>query len=234
MWIQRRVLVAAVSAGVLAVGLGPTVSTSPAGAAPFNVKHLNKIQSRLISGELLATLGGKGVRTNLVPGGGDEDQDHGADGAANTPPDSIGPSVGQGDLPANLAPTGTGECSQRLGSNVKVNQNCLNVSDPDLQGRGQANNESVDLAGPVRPQPHRRQRQRLRPRGRHLRLGVLSRPRTDVERLDRPGHLHPRRLEPTRASTGRPAATRPSPGTRAATRTCPVSCSIVAGRVERP
>ncbi len=142
MWIQRRVLVAAVSAGVLAVGLGPTVSTSPAGAAPFNVKHLNKIQSRLISGELLATLGGKGVRTNLVPGGGDEDQDHGADGAANTPPDSIGPSVGQGDLPANLAPTGTGECSQRLGSNVKVNQNCLNVTDPDLQGRGQANNES--------------------------------------------------------------------------------------------
>ncbi len=143
MWIQRRVLVAALSAGVLAVGLGPTVGTSPAGAAPFNVKHLNKIQSRLISGELLATLGGKGVSTNLVPGGGDEDQDHGADGAANTPPDSIGPSVGQGgDLPANVAPAGTGECSQRHGSNVKINQNCLNVSDPDLQGRGQANNES--------------------------------------------------------------------------------------------
>ena len=142
MWIQRRVLVAALSVGVLAVGLGPTVITSPAGAAPFNVKHLNKIQSRLISGELLATLGGNGVSTNLVPGGGDEDQDHGADGAANTPPDSIGPSVGQGDLPANFAPAGTGECSQRLGSNVKINQNCLNVSDPDLQGRGQANNES--------------------------------------------------------------------------------------------
>ena len=140
MWSQRRVLVAAVSAGVLAVGLGPTVSTSPAGAAPFNVKHLNKIQSRLISGELLATLGGKGVGTNLVPG--DEDQDHGADGAANTPPDSIGPSVGQGALPANFAPVRNGECSQRHGSNVKINQNCLNVTDPDLQGRGQANNES--------------------------------------------------------------------------------------------
>ena len=142
MRMQRRVLVAALSAGVLVVGLGSTASTPSAGAAPFNVKHLNKIQSRLISGDLLATLGGRGVRPNLVPGGGDGDQDHGADGAANTPPDSIGPTVGRGGLPSNFDPAGTGECSQRLGSNVKVNQNCLNVSDPDLQGRGQANNES--------------------------------------------------------------------------------------------
>src|SRR3954452_15474379 len=128
MWSQGRVLVAALSAGGLAVGLGPAVSTSPAGAEPFNVKHLNRIQSRLISGELIATLGGKGLRTNVVPGGGDEDQDHGADGAAKTPPDNIGPSVGPGGLPANFAPASTGACSQRLGSNVKVNQNCLNVS----------------------------------------------------------------------------------------------------------
>ncbi|WP_139230021.1 sialidase family protein [Nocardioides terrae] len=118
------------------------MTPSPAGAAPFNVKHLNKIQSRLISGELLAELGDAGVRGNLVPGGGDEDQDHGADGAANTPPDSIGPTVGRGGLPDTYAPAGSGACSERLGSNVKVNQNCLNVSDPDLQGRGQANNES--------------------------------------------------------------------------------------------
>lgn len=151
MWSQRRVLVAALSAGVLAVGLGPTVSTSPAGAAPFNAKHLNKIQSRLISGELLATLGGKDVSNNLVPGGGDEGQDHGADGAANTAPDSIGPSVGQGDLPANFAPAGTGACSQQRGSNVKINQNCLNVTDADLQGRGQANNESFISQDPFNP-----------------------------------------------------------------------------------
>jgi len=53
---------------------------------------------------------------------------------------------------ASTAPTSTArqnsffarddECSQRRGSNVKVNQNCLNVSDPDLQGRGQAQNET--------------------------------------------------------------------------------------------
>jgi hypothetical protein len=147
MWIQRRVLVAALSAGVLAVGLGPTVSTSPAGAAPFNVKHLNKIQSRLVSGELLAQLGGERVRANLVPGGGDEDQDHGADGAANTPPDHFGAAVGQGGLPPSYAPAGS-VCSERLGRNVKVNQNCLNVADPDLQGRGQANNEGFIAQDP--------------------------------------------------------------------------------------
>ncbi len=33
-------------------------------------------------------------------------------------------------------------CAQRLGSNVKVNQNCLNLSDSNLQGRGQAQNET--------------------------------------------------------------------------------------------
>jgi hypothetical protein len=130
------------SAGVLAVGLGPTVTTSPAGAAPFNVNHLNKIQSRLVSGELLTQLGSKGTKAKVVPGGGDGDEGPGPDGSANTPPDSIGPTVGAGGLPANYRPVGKGACSERFGSNVKVNQNCLNVSDPDLQGRGQANNES--------------------------------------------------------------------------------------------
>ena len=28
------------------------------------------------------------------------------------------------------------------GNNVKVNQNCLNITDPDLQGRAQAQNET--------------------------------------------------------------------------------------------
>lgn len=33
-------------------------------------------------------------------------------------------------------------CSQRLGADIKVNQNCLNVSDSDLAGRGQSQNET--------------------------------------------------------------------------------------------
>jgi hypothetical protein len=33
-------------------------------------------------------------------------------------------------------------CTGRFGDNVKVNQNCLNITDPDLQGRAQAQNET--------------------------------------------------------------------------------------------
>jgi len=37
-------------------------------------------------------------------------------------------------------------CDVNLGSNIKVNQNCLNVTDSDLQGRGQAQRQRP--AGP--------------------------------------------------------------------------------------
>jgi len=36
----------------------------------------------------------------------------------------------------SFARSGNDGCSARLQGNVKVNQNCLNISDPDLQGRG--------------------------------------------------------------------------------------------------
>lgn len=47
--------------------------------------------------------------------------------------------------------SGPNGCVERLGSNVKVNQNCLNVSDPDLQGRGQAQNETAIAQDPMSP-----------------------------------------------------------------------------------
>src|SRR5207247_2189153 len=40
--------------------------------------------------------------------------------------------------PANYTPGVKGDCGFNTGSNVKVNQDCLNVTDSDLQGRGQA------------------------------------------------------------------------------------------------
>jgi len=43
------------------------------------------------------------------------------------------------------------ECNQNRGGNVKVNQNCLNVTDPDLQGRGQAQNETAVAVDPNNP-----------------------------------------------------------------------------------
>ena len=53
--------------------------------------------------------------------------------------------------PRNYFPTSDDGCPQSRGSNIKVNQNCLNVTDPDLQGRGQANNETAIAQDPNNP-----------------------------------------------------------------------------------
>lgn len=45
-------------------------------------------------------------------------------------------------------PRGSNACSQNIASNIKVNQNCQNVSDPDLQGRSQAQNETSIAVNP--------------------------------------------------------------------------------------
>jgi hypothetical protein len=42
-------------------------------------------------------------------------------------------------------------CPTSFGSNVVVNQQCLNMSDPSLQGRGQAQNETAIAANPSDP-----------------------------------------------------------------------------------
>jgi hypothetical protein len=48
----------------------------------------------------------------------------------------------------NYVPSPNRGCPANLASNIKVNQNCLNVSDVDLQGRGQAQNETAIAAQP--------------------------------------------------------------------------------------
>jgi hypothetical protein len=52
--------------------------------------------------------------------------------------------------PTNFFPRAD-ECGLSQGGNVKVNQNCLNVTDPDLQGRAQAQNETAVAADPNNP-----------------------------------------------------------------------------------
>src|SRR5437763_1174264 len=49
---------------------------------------------------------------------------------------------GSAQHPDQYFPRGSGDCATNLSSNIKVNQNCLNLSDPDLQGRGQSQNET--------------------------------------------------------------------------------------------
>jgi len=53
--------------------------------------------------------------------------------------------------PKNYYPSDHGACPMTRGDNIKVNQNCLNLSDADLQGRGQANNETSIAQDPRNP-----------------------------------------------------------------------------------
>lgn len=51
--------------------------------------------------------------------------------------------------PSQYYPRGSNTCSENLASNIKVNQNCLNISDPTLQGRAQAENETSIAVNPL-------------------------------------------------------------------------------------
>jgi hypothetical protein len=52
---------------------------------------------------------------------------------------------------ARMSNAGLNLCPSNIGSNVLVNHNCLNVTDPDLQGRGQAQNETAIAQNPFNP-----------------------------------------------------------------------------------
>jgi hypothetical protein len=96
------------------------VAAAPhAAAAPFGYAGLNKIQQRHVSGLLAANLNGDDPA-----------------GRARTA------------APLAMHRAAPGACSGRFGDNVKVNQNCLNITDPDLQGRAQAQNETWVSADP--------------------------------------------------------------------------------------
>ena len=81
--------------------------------------ELNDIQGRLVSGFAAFTLGKNG-------------NDIGSSHSSAT----------------SYFPRGSDACPNNISSNIKVNQNCLNLSDPDLQGRGQAQNESFIKVDP--------------------------------------------------------------------------------------
>jgi hypothetical protein len=54
--------------------------------------------------------------------------------------------------PSNYFPRpNSNGCPVNLSSNIKVNQGCLNLSDPSFQGRAQANNETAIAQDPMQP-----------------------------------------------------------------------------------
>jgi hypothetical protein len=110
----------ALAIGVGATRLTGTFSTTNARAGQLGIDdEMNDIQQRLLSGYASYTLGNN---------------------AENGPHDQ--------QSARTYFPRGSDACPNNQSSNIKVNQNCLNLSDPDLQGRGQAQNEESIRVNP--------------------------------------------------------------------------------------
>ena len=77
---------------------------------------------------------------------------------------------------------------------MKVNQNCLNLTDTRLAGPRAGAERDLDGGRPEQPAASRRQLQRLPPRRRNLRRVVLAERRPDLGGHDDPERVHPRRL----------------------------------------
>ena len=108
-------LLLAIAGAVAALaGFGSGRATSEAQAT--RLAALTRIQQRLVSGFARAAVE---QRAGLAP-----------NARAQQPAQSLQRSLLTG-------------CPVNRGSNVRVNQNCLNLTDPDLQGRGQAQNETA-------------------------------------------------------------------------------------------
>jgi hypothetical protein len=124
---KRRVTAAMVCLMAASLMLGPGGGPTDAQASVYS--KLNKIQKRILSGFASMELNRQDLRS---PAG--------------------RRSVQQGGTTAgNYFPSASGGCPVHYGSNVKVNQNCLNLTDSDLQGRGQAQNETAIAQDPSHP-----------------------------------------------------------------------------------
>jgi hypothetical protein len=122
------------------------------------MRRISVVLSALALGVVLALVGGAGVPVQPA---------HGLDGSQLSDiQDRIIDGLGADELglfearspdnnanntqqPSQYFPRGSNSCPTNLSSNIKVNQNCLNVSDPDLQGRGQAQNETSIAQNPT-------------------------------------------------------------------------------------
>jgi len=133
-----RIIISAAAIAVLLLGIlmGFNLSSLHANSAkasrPTPTQGLNKIQKRIVSGF-------------AIQQGNDDSND---------------PALVDTKPPSNYYPDhADDQCALNLGSakagpnenNLKVNQNCLNLSDPDLQGRAQAQNETSIAEDPLNP-----------------------------------------------------------------------------------
>jgi hypothetical protein len=112
-------------------------------AKPLTYARLTKIQRRMVSEPLALALGPQ--PRIVVPQ--NDDGGAGVDGLPSTPPASYSSPAAAGS-PVSYFPTSASGCAASFGSNTKVNQNCLNLTDPAFHGRGQANNEESISVNP--------------------------------------------------------------------------------------
>jgi hypothetical protein len=121
-----RIVVSLAAVGVLLIGalmVSQMSKVTPAAVAKsFTYSQLSKIQKRLLDGLVSSELD---PQTQASP--------------------HTSAKLG------NYFPTSDDGCPQNRGSNIKVNQNCLNITDATLQGRGQANNETAIAQDPLNP-----------------------------------------------------------------------------------
>ena len=119
---SRPRTISVISVTILSTAALGVFAVAPATAQPFGYHQLNPVQQRHVSGLLSTVLNG-------------EDPANAARALA----------------PNRATPSAAAPCANRFGANVKVNQNCLNLTDPDLQGRAQAQNETWVAADPNNP-----------------------------------------------------------------------------------
>ena len=118
-----RVLQAVLTLGLLALMVFQAPQEGITNASAFSYSKLNAIQKRILSGA--------------------------ADLELNPSSASARAAISS---PGKFAQANEGSaCSATLGGNVKVNQNCLNLSDAALQGRGQAQNEPAMAVDAMQP-----------------------------------------------------------------------------------
>ena len=86
----------------------------------------------------------RGIRPTIAP----EIQERLLDGLADFELSPTGDAKATSKLKNYVSSKNDG-CGLKDANNVKVNQNCLNVTDTDLQGRGQAQNETSIAIDPL-------------------------------------------------------------------------------------
>jgi hypothetical protein len=149
---------------LLAVSALAITGAASVHARGFSYQSLTPIQKKLVSGAFQQALGpitNPSAPSRLAPatnasscgnseGGGDE-----PDEADSCPPDNFSSAAPSGGGPGggdqNFIASGSSGCDEHQGDNVKVNQNCQNISDADLAGRGQAQNETAIAVDPNNP-----------------------------------------------------------------------------------